>query len=95
MREEPWLIKKPLTVEGLIERYLDDVFGLGPLEEMLADETITEIMVNGSQSLYFEREGKLQKSVSSVWRRWAGLYAYRPYHWTFRGDGLMSHLLCG
>lgn len=62
LREEPWLIKKPLTVEGLIERYLDDVFGLGPLEEMLADETITEIMVNGSQSLYFEREGKLQRA---------------------------------
>ena len=38
------------------------MFGLGPLEEMLADETITEIMVNGSQSLYFEREGKLQRA---------------------------------
>ena len=60
LREEPWLIKKPFTSEDLIDRYLDEVFGLGPLEEMLADETITEIMVNGSNSLYFEREGKLE-----------------------------------
>lgn len=60
LREEPWLVKKPLTSENLIERYLDEVFGLGPLEDMLADESITEIMVNGSSSLYFEREGKLQ-----------------------------------
>lgn len=60
LREEPWLIKKPFTSVDLIDRYLDEVFGLGPLEEMLADETITEIMVNGSNSLYFEREGKLE-----------------------------------
>ena len=59
LKDEPWLIKPPLTSQDLIERYLDDVFGFGPLESMLDDETITEIMVNGSRSLYFEREGKL------------------------------------
>ena len=59
LEEEPWLIKTAFSADDLIERYLDDVFGFGPLEAMLEDETITEIMVNGSVSLYFEREGKL------------------------------------
>lgn len=65
IKEEPWLVKQPLTIESLIERYLDDVFGLGPLEDMLADESITEIMVNGSHSLFYEREGILQRAAQS------------------------------
>lgn len=47
---------------ALISALLDSVFGLGPLESMLADDTITEIMVNGTDSLYYEREGKLYRS---------------------------------
>lgn len=65
LKEEPWLVDRSLGEEGMIERYLDEVFGLGPLEEMLADESITEIMVNGSSSLYFEREGILYRSAHS------------------------------
>ena len=65
LKEEPWLVEKPLTDNELIERYLDEVFGLGPLEEMLADESITEIMVNGSVSLYFEQEGHLRRAAQS------------------------------
>lgn len=62
LRDEPWLVREPHTKEEMIERYLDEVFGLGPLEDLLADESITEIMVNGSRSLYFEREGKLVRA---------------------------------
>ena len=65
IKEEPWLVKQSFTTESLVERYLDDVFGLGPLEDMLADESITEIMVNGSSSLFYERDGKLQKANQS------------------------------
>lgn len=65
LKEEPWLVDRSLGEEGMISRYLDEVFGLGPLEEMLADESITEIMVNGSNSLYFEREGILYRSTHS------------------------------
>ncbi len=39
----------------------DDMVGLGPLEPLLADETITDIMVNGPHSVYVEAGGKLQK----------------------------------
>ncbi len=62
LREEPWLVKRPITSEELIGRYLNEVFGFGPLEGMLEDESITEIMVNGSNSLYFERDGQLYRS---------------------------------
>ncbi len=37
----------------------DEVTGLGPLEQLLADETVTEIMVNGPDQVYVERGGKL------------------------------------
>ena len=38
----------------------DDMLGLGPLEPLLADETITDIMVNGPKQVYVERRGKLE-----------------------------------
>lgn len=65
LKEEPWLLQKALDKEMLIEHYLDGVFGLGPLEEMLEDEEITEIMVNGTQSLYYEKEGVLHRAPHS------------------------------
>ena len=47
-------------------RLEDDVFNeamrLGPLEELLADDSVTEIMVNGPEKVYVERKGKLQLS---------------------------------
>ncbi len=62
LREEPWIVGESVMPDSLVERYLDEVFGLGPLEEMLEDESITEIMVNGSRSLYYEREGRLYRA---------------------------------
>ena len=46
----------------LIEEVADEVLGLGPLEPLLADPTITEIMVNGHDRVFFERKGVLQLS---------------------------------
>lgn len=43
----------------LVERLLDALFGFGVLEDMLADETITEIIANGPNKLFYERDGKL------------------------------------
>jgi len=40
---------------------LDDVFGLGPLEPLLADPTISDILVNGTKSVFIERGGLLSK----------------------------------
>ncbi|MBK1696283.1 flagellar protein FlaI [Rhodovibrio salinarum] len=39
---------------------LNDMLGLGPLEPLLADETVTDIMVNGPNQVYVERGGKLE-----------------------------------
>lgn len=46
----------------LVGDLLDSIFGFGPIEGLLADETITEIMVNATNSVYFEREGLLVRS---------------------------------
>ncbi len=43
----------------LVTMLVDDMLGLGPLEPLLADETITDIMVNGPHQVYIERKGKL------------------------------------
>jgi pilus assembly protein CpaF len=40
---------------------LNEVFGLGPLEPLLADKSISDILVNGYRSVYIERRGKLEK----------------------------------
>jgi pilus assembly protein CpaF len=43
----------------LVALLLDDMLGLGPLEPLLADDTITDIMVNGAKQIYVEQRGKL------------------------------------
>jgi len=45
----------------LISEMVDDVTGLGPLEPLLRDESITEVMVNGPNQIYVERDGKIQR----------------------------------
>ena len=49
----------------LSEELLDLVFGFGPIERLLADESVTEIMVNGCESMYCERAGRLERLASS------------------------------
>ena len=49
----------------LVSELLDATFGLGPLESLLDDEAVTEIMVNGPFDVYFEREGRLHRSEQS------------------------------
>lgn len=44
----------------LVTRLLNDMLGLGPLEPLLADEDITDILVNGKDQVYVERHGKLE-----------------------------------
>jgi pilus assembly protein CpaF len=45
--------------QELVKQLLDDMLGLGPLEPLLNDETISEIMVNGPKQVYIENKGKL------------------------------------
>lgn len=46
---------------GLIEDVLDELLGLGPLEPLLKDETITDILVNGHETVFVERRGLLER----------------------------------
>src|SRR5581483_11465334 len=48
--------------ERLISEIADDILGHGPLERLLADETITEIMVNGPHDIWIERGGRLHET---------------------------------
>ncbi len=48
--------------ERLAKELYDEAVGLGPLEDLLADPEVTEIMVNGADSVYVERRGKLHLS---------------------------------
>ena len=52
----------PMTMverERITEEILDEVFGLGPLEQLLKDSTISDILVNGFDNVYVERAGRL------------------------------------
>ncbi len=49
-----------LEPRRLAKEIFDEAVGLGPLEDLLADESITEIMVNGPSQVYVERAGKLE-----------------------------------
>jgi pilus assembly protein CpaF len=46
----------------LFEQVMADILGLGPIEPLLHDETVTEIMVNGPRTIYVERHGKIEKT---------------------------------
>jgi pilus assembly protein CpaF len=46
----------------IVGRIEDEVMGLGPLEPLLADPTISDILVNGFDTIYIERRGKLERT---------------------------------
>jgi pilus assembly protein CpaF len=48
--------------QALTTTLVDDMVGLGPLEPLLADESINDIMVNGPHQVYVERKGKLEQT---------------------------------
>src|SRR5438445_1127199 len=48
--------------ERLVNEVLDETFGLGPLEPLMKDSTITDILINGHNTVYVERNGQLEKA---------------------------------
>ena len=49
----------------VIKQVIDEALGLGALEDLLSDPSVTEIMVNGAQQIYCEKAGKLQLSKTT------------------------------
>ena len=52
----------PASASRLANEVLDEVFGLGPLEPLLQDPTVTDILVNTADSVYVERGGVLERT---------------------------------
>ncbi|NLY03028.1 MAG: CpaF family protein [Rhodopirellula sp.] len=48
--------------DRLVDEVLDETFGLGPLEVLLKDPTISDILINGPKNIYCERRGKMEKT---------------------------------
>lgn len=55
----------PEELDLVGQTVMNDTLGLGPLEELLSDEHITEIMVNGPDCIYVEREGRISSHHAS------------------------------
>jgi pilus assembly protein CpaF len=58
-------LSTPLSIverESLITDVLDELFGLGPLEALLKDPSISDILVNRADQVYIEREGRLEET---------------------------------
>jgi len=49
--------------DRLVEEIMDETLGLGPLEFLLKDPTISDILINGPKNIYCERGGKMEKST--------------------------------
>jgi len=60
LAEENIVLSRPER-HRLFEQISAEILGLGPLQPLLEDETITEIMVNGAKNIYVERAGKIQR----------------------------------
>ncbi len=56
-------LPKSVVADQLRKMVLDEAVGLGPLEDFLIDDSITEIMVNRHDDIYVERAGRLQKTA--------------------------------
>jgi pilus assembly protein CpaF len=56
-------LKLPQTIQAqLFKEVLDDILGFGPLQSLLEDNSISEVMVNGANAVYIEQNGKLVKT---------------------------------
>jgi pilus assembly protein CpaF len=60
LSEENIVLSRPERAR-LFEQISAEILGLGPLQPLLEDETVTEVMVNGAKNIYIERKGKIHR----------------------------------
>jgi pilus assembly protein CpaF len=66
--EQLALDRTPLTREErrrIVREITDDILGYGPLEPLLRDDTVTEVMVNNFDRIFIERDGKIERSPTT------------------------------
>ena len=61
--DEDVAVLEPSTRDRLCELILREAVGLGPLEELLADPAVEEVMVNGHELVYVERHGRIERTA--------------------------------
>jgi pilus assembly protein CpaF len=57
--------RAPLTTadkQKLLREVMDEIFGLGPIEELMRDPSVSDVLVNGAHKVYVERAGNLQET---------------------------------
>ncbi len=65
------------TITEVVNQVSDEVVGLGPLERLLRDPEVSEVMVNGADDVFVERKGRIERVDGLV----------------FEGEGQVSHLI--
>ena len=68
MQEED-VVLTPADRTRITQEIADDILGYGPIEPFLRDPDVTEVMVNGHDSIYVERSGRLQPVDAPLHRR--------------------------
>lgn len=66
--------------QDLLERTLASLIGLGPLERLLTDESVTDVLVNGAGVVWVDRAGRLERSAVTVDGPTLALVVERAFH---------------
>lgn len=60
--ESDWDYVDESILEELITQLLDSIFGFGVLEDLVSDESVTEVMVNGCNKIFYEKDGRIKQA---------------------------------
>jgi pilus assembly protein CpaF len=60
--EEERVVLPGAQVAALVREISDEVVGLGPIEALLRNPRITEVMINGPEEVYVERDGRIRRA---------------------------------
>lgn len=63
--DQDHIVISSLARKDFVTHLVDELIGLGPLQGLMDDESITDVMINGSQNVYIERNGLVEKSSVS------------------------------
>src|SRR5215471_13889708 len=65
LRDERTILSSSALAE-LVNQVSDEVVGLGPIERLLRDPEVSEVMVNGADDVYVERKGRIERAVGGL-----------------------------